>query len=284
MAGTLSKRDFMKTALGAGGAAAALGGALAPREAWGQLLESSVNPNSVLAKVKKDGKLRVGYAQTVPWFQKDAKSGKLEGIYCDAVERLAKEIEVQIEYVEVEFVNATVGLRKGDYDLFASSLFYTLPRALVASYVGPLWSKGRLVLTHRDFAGRFKSAADFNNPEVTWSINVGSAEENWVKTNFPRAKIITTSGNIALSLEPVRTKKAHLYASGEENVRIVAAKNKWAHIVDEKHPIGLNANTWAIRYNDPDWQNFLDFWTRNVANSGWVKERYDFYVAKLSAD
>ena len=282
-----SKRDFMKTAIGIGGVAAAtslLSGAGRVREAYAQLLETSINPNSVLAKVKKDGKLKVGYSQTVPWFQKDAKTGKLEGIYYEAVERLAQEIEIKVEYLEADWVNATVGLRKGDYDLFGSSLFYTMPRALVVSYIGPLWSKGRLVLTHRDFAGKFKSAADFNKEDVTFSINVGSAEENWAKTSYPKAKIITTTGNIALSLEPVRTKRAHLYASGEENTRIVAAKNKWAQIIDEKHPIGRNANTWAIRYNDPDWQAFLDFWTRNLANSGWVKERYDFHVAKAAAD
>ncbi len=282
-----SKRDFMKTVIGIGGVAAATGllsGAGSVKEAYAQLLETSINPSSMLAKMKKDGKLKVGYSQTVPWFQKDAKTGKLEGIYYEAVERLAQEIEIKVEYLEADWVNATVGLRKGDYDLFGSSLFYTMPRALVVSYIGPLWSKGRLALTHRDFAGKFKSAADFNKEDVIFSVNVGSAEENWAKTNYPKAKVITTTGNIALSLEPVRTKRAHLYASGEENTRIVAAKNKWAQIVDEKHPIGLNANTWAIRYNDPDWQAFLEFWTRNLANSGWVKERYDFHVAKAAAD
>lgn len=281
------KREFLKMAVGIGGA---VGATSFLAEHWGvqpahaQLLESSINPRSVLAKVKKEGVLRIGYSQTVPWFQKDARTGKLEGIYHDVCERLGRELEIKTEYHEVEWVNATVGLRKGDYDLYGSSLFYTMPRALVASYVGPLWSKGRLVLTHRDFAGKFKSAADFNQDDVTFSVNVGSAEENWVRTNYPKAKIITTTGNIALSLEPVRTKRAHLYASGEENVRIVAAKNKWAQIIDEKHPIGLNANTWAVRYDDGDWKAFLDFWTRNLVNGGWVKERYDFHVAKAAGE
>ena len=73
-----SKRDFMKTAVGVGGAAAAVGllaGSASVRHAHAQLLESGIDPNSVLAKIKTEGKLRVGYSQTTPWFQKSAKTG-----------------------------------------------------------------------------------------------------------------------------------------------------------------------------------------------------------------
>ena len=47
-----SKRDFMKTALGVGGVAAAAGlaaGAASVRNAHAQLLESGIDPKSVLA-------------------------------------------------------------------------------------------------------------------------------------------------------------------------------------------------------------------------------------------
>jgi hypothetical protein len=138
------------------------------------------------------------------------------------------------------------------------------------------------VLTHKDFAHRFKSAADFNSPDVTFSVNVGASEENWVKVTFPKAKIITTSGQLTLSAEPVRTKKAHLWAAGEEDTRLMAKRNeKWAVIIDEEHPLGLNPNTWAIRYGDQDWKCFLDFWGTHMLTSGFMKERYDFWINKM---
>ena len=49
-----------------------------------------------------------------------------------------------VNWHEVTFANSTIGLRSGDYDLFGSSATYTVPRATVCNYVGPLWSKGEL--------------------------------------------------------------------------------------------------------------------------------------------
>ena len=133
------------------------GAAIAPREAMAQMLDTGIREDSSLAKIRKEGVMRVGYSQTGPWFYKDAKTGELGGIYKDAVERLAKEMEVKVEWKEVTFQNSTVGLRKGDYDLYGSSLTYTMPRALVVDYVGPLWAKGSLLMVHKDNAGRFKT-------------------------------------------------------------------------------------------------------------------------------
>jgi ABC-type amino acid transport substrate-binding protein len=280
--GTMSKRTFMKTALGAGGLAG-LGGLLSPREAYAQLLESGIDEKSVLARVKKEGKLRIGYAQTLPWFHKDARTNTLAGIYYDVSEALAKELEVKAEYSEVSWANATVALRKGDFDIFGSSLFYTVPRALVVNYTAPLWHKGHLALTHKDNAKRFKSAADFNRPDVTFSVNVGTREEHILKVLYPKAKIITTSGQIVLSAEPVRTKKADLWVSGDLDVLVFAKKNSaWAHVIDPDKPFGRGANTWAIRYGDPAWKFFLDMWADNMVASGFVEERYEYYKDQLA--
>lgn len=278
-----SRRHMMKLALGAGGMAAGLAAAgTSMREAHAQMLESGVDPDSVLARIKKDNKLRVGYSQTVPWFQKSAKTGELVGIYYDVAQKLAEALEVEAEYQEVSWANSTVSLRKGDFDVFGSSLFYTMPRALVVNYVGPMWHKGRLAVVHKDNAGRFKSDADFNSPDVTFSVNIGSSEENWIKTTYPDAKIITTSGNITLAAEPVRAKKADIWATGDLDAVLFARKNaSWAHIVNEATPIGMTANTWAIRYGDTAWKFFLDMWADHMVASGFMKERYEHYLAEL---
>jgi ABC-type amino acid transport substrate-binding protein len=280
--GRMSKRGFMKAALGAGGlaAGAGLGGGWL-RQAHAQLLESGIDPKSVLARIKKDSTLKVGYAQTPAWFYKDAKTNKLAGIYYDVAENFAKELEVKLEYQEVSWANATVGLRKGDFDVFVSSLFYTIPRALVVNYVAPMWHKGHLAIAHKDSAGRFKSTADFNKADVTFSVNVGTREEHVLKMLFPKAKINTTSGQIALSAEPVRTKKADLVVMGDLDVMAFAAKNGWAHVVDEAHPFGRGANTWAVRYGDTAWKSFLDIWADNMVESGFMQERFNHYKELL---
>jgi ABC-type amino acid transport substrate-binding protein len=278
-----SKRRLMQSAMGVAGLVAGGMGAAAtaPRSASAQLLEAGIREDSMLAKVKKQGVLRVGYSQTLPWFQKDPKTNQLEGIYWEVCERLAKELEVKPQYQEVSWANATVGLRKGDYDVFGSSLFYTTPRALVVSYVGPMWRKGRLVVTHKDWVERFKGPDDFNKPDVTFSVIGGTSEEDWIKKTYPKAQILASTGQIAVALEPVRTKRAQLFAAGDLDALLYAKRNSWAHVINPDKPIGLTPNTWAIRYGDPEWKDFLDFWGENLLTSGVMQELYDKYVQKM---
>jgi len=281
----VGKRDLMRTVAG-GGVAASAGpvvGRAMVQEAQAQLLESGIDANSVLAKVKKDGVLKIGYAQTPPWFYQDAKTGQVTGIYKEMCDQLARDLEMKLEFVEVSFANATVGLRKGDFDLFGSSLTYTVPRALVVNYVGPLWSKGTLAVTHKDFAGRFKTIADFNHEDVIFSQNAGSAEESRMQQLFPKAKMTTTTGQLTLSAEPVRAKKAQLFVTGDSDALLLAKRNpSWAVVVDPDHPFDKKPATWAIRYGDASWKQFLDMWANAMVIGGRVEAVYQDYMAKLA--
>lgn len=278
------KRNFLKSAalLGAGAGLLAAGGAT-PRQAMAQILETGIREDSTLAKVRKTGVIRVGYSQTGPWFYKDAKSGELGGIYKDAVDRLAKEMELKVDFKEVTFQNATVGLRRDDYDLYGSSLTYTMARAMVVDYVGPLWSKGSLLLVHKDNAGKYKTAADFNNPNVTFSVTAGGSEEPRIPILWPKAKLITTTGQIVLGAEPVRAKKADVWMSGDSDVLLFAKRNPWAQIIDPDHPIDKRPNTWAVRYGDMEWKHFLDFFAVFMTVNGEMERLFQHHMEKLAS-
>jgi polar amino acid transport system substrate-binding protein len=276
------KRDFLKGAAVLGVASGMIAAAAAPREAMAQMLETGIREDSSLAKVRKDGVLRVGYSQTGPWFYKDAKTGELGGIYKDAVDRLTKEMEVKVEYKETTFQNATVGLRRKDYDLYGSSLTYTMARALVVDYVGPLWAKGSLLLIRKDEASRFKTLADFNKPDVTFSVTAGGSEEPRIPILFPKAKLITTTGQIILGAEPVRAKKANVWMSGDSDVLLFAKRNSdWATVFDPESPIDKRPNTWAVRYGDSEWKHFLDFFATFMTVNGEMERLFKHHMEVL---
>jgi ABC-type amino acid transport substrate-binding protein len=277
-----SKRDFLKGAALVS-AAAGLAASLPPRESLAQILDTGIREDSTLAKAKKEGVLRVGYSQTGPWFYKDAKTGDIGGIYKDAVERLAKEMEVKVEWKEVTFQNSTVGLRRGDYDLYGSSLTYTLARAMVVDYVGPLWAKGSLLLIHKDNAEKFKTAADFDKPDVTFSVTAGGSEEPRIPVLWPKAKLITTTGQIVLGAEPVRAKKADVWMSGDSDVLLFAKRNPWSVVIEPDKPIDKRPNTWAVRYGDHEWKHFLDMWSQFMVVNGEMERLFKHHMEKLGA-
>jgi ABC-type amino acid transport substrate-binding protein len=277
------KRDFLKQATLLTAAAGAAGAAMMPSSALSQMLETGVREDSVLAKCRKEGVLRVGYAQTGPWFYKDAKTGELNGVYKDVVEQLAKEIQVKVEWKEVTFQNATIALRKGDFDLFGSSLTYLVSRAIAVDFVGPYYSRGTLLLCHKDNADKFKTAADANKADVTFSVTSGASEEPRIPLLFPaKPKVITTTGQISLGAEPVRAKKADIWLSGDVDVILLAKRNAdWAHVIDPGNPLDRRPNTLAIRYGDPEWKSFMDFYGRYLTINGEVERLLKIHVEKL---
>jgi len=277
------KRDFLRTAAVLGVAGGMLGSAIAPRDAMAQMLETGIREDSSLAKIRKEGVMRVGYSQTGPWFYKDAKTGELGGIYKDAVERLAREMEVKVDWKEVTFQNSTVGLRKGDYDLYGSSLTYTTARAVVVDYVGPLWSKGSLLMVHKDNAARFKKLSDFDDPKVTFSVVAGGSEEPRIPILFPKAKLITTAGQVVLGAEPVRAKRAEVWMSGDSDVLLFAKRNNWAQVFDPNSPIDKRPNTWAVRYGDTEWKHFLDMYGAFLVINGEMERLFKMHMEKLGA-
>ena len=277
-----TKRDFLKGAALLG-AASGIAVAAAPRDSLAQLLETGVREDSVLAKARKEGVLRVGFSQTGPWFYRDAKSNELGGIYKDAVERLAKELEVKVDWKEVTFANSTISLRRGDYDLYGSSLTYTIARALTVNYVGPLYSKGSLLLIHKDNAGKLKTAADVNDPNVRVSVTAGASEEGRIPVLWPKAKVVTTTGQVTLGAEPVRAKKAEVWMSGDSDVLLFAKRNSWSTVIEPDKPIDKRPNTWAVRDGDPEWKYFLDMWAAFLTVNGEMERLFKHHMEKLGA-
>jgi polar amino acid transport system substrate-binding protein len=254
-----------------------------PGVAVAQEGDGGLDPNSVLSKARKAGTLRMGYAQTAPWFYKDAKTGALQGIYFDVAEEMCKLLQVKSEYEETTFADSTLALRRGDYDVFVSSLTYTVPRATTVAFpTPPLWQRGSLALIHKDNVGRFKTMEDLNSPDVTIAVNTGTSAEAQQRRLFPKSKVLATTGQILTATEPVRTKRADAWLNGENDVVVFARKNaSWAAVVDEEHPFDKAPNTWAIRYGDPAWESFISGFCNYMITQGFVKQRYDYYMNQM---
>jgi ABC-type amino acid transport substrate-binding protein len=174
-------------------------------------------------------------------------------------------------------------LRKGDFDLFGSSLTYLVSRAIAVDFVGPYYSRGSLLLCHKDNADKFKTAADANKSDVTFSVTAGASEEPRIPLLFPaKPKVITTTGQISLGAEPVRAKKADVWISGDVDVVLLAKRNAdWAHVIDPGNPLDRRPNTLAIRYGDPEWKSFMDFYGRYLTVNGEVERLLKHHVEKL---
>ena len=128
--------------------------------------------SSTLTKVKKDGVMKVCYAQGSPESYKDPKTGEWLGVFVELANELATWMKVKIQPVEVQWNTAVLALKRGDCDFFGSSFVYNAPRAMEVSFVTPFRSKGLNAIIRKDSKKNLKKISDLDNPNVTIAVGL----------------------------------------------------------------------------------------------------------------
>jgi polar amino acid transport system substrate-binding protein len=250
------------------------------------LAAAPANAQSVLEKVKKEGVLKVCFAQGMPDNYKDPKTGEWVGVMVDLAAELGKWMKVKIQPVEVGWDVAVLSLKQGTCDMFGSSIVYNAPRAMEINYIRPFGAKGINVVISKDNKKNLKNPSDLNDPSVTLVAELGTREQETAQRLFPKAKMLATKvqSNIAI-VEQVKR--------GDADAAVLPAITvKWWLQVPENaawgkegfpgQDFGNAPNGWAVRYGDPDWKNFLDSFSGWVAANNVSVNLYADYMARTN--
>lgn len=175
-------RRFVKAALAAAGAAAAL-----PFGARAQA-------GGTLAEIKKRGTLRVGVTQAPPWYSKDPKTGEWNsGLGVSMGKAMAAVLGVKFEPVEVTWGTAIAALQGNKIDLMYM-LDATPERAAAVDFPqNPLLFYSMAVLARDDLA--VKAWQDLNKPEVRIAVPQASSMDKFLTETVPNANIQRFPGN-----------------------------------------------------------------------------------------
>lgn len=239
---------------------------------------------SVLAKVKKEGTLKVCVFQGAPDNYKDPKTGEWHGVMMDLLSELANWMKVKVEKVEIEVGVAVLSLKRGDCDLIGSSLIYNAPRALEINYIRPFWAKGMNAVIPKPNPKKFKRPEDLNSEKVTIAVLVGSREHETAQRLFPKARLLGLKVNADVQVaESVKRGDADAALLPTITIRWwlgVPENAAWGAMGFPGHDFGNAPNGWAVRYGDPDWKDFLDAFSGWVAANNITPALYDEYLKK----
>ena len=64
-------------------------------------------------------------------------------------------------------------------------------------------------------------------------------------------------------------------------VALFAKRNDWAHVYAPNEPIDKRPNTWAVRYGDQEWKQFLEVWAQFMVINGEMQRLFDKHMEKL---
>lgn len=238
-------------------------------------IQNKLVSESMIEQAMKRGTLRVGMSTFVPWAM-TAKSGDLIGFEIDVAKRLAQDMGVKIEFVPTKWAGIIPALLTGKFDIIIGGMGIRPDRNLKVNFSIPYDHTGQAIVANKTLAAGFKSIEDFNKPDVTIALRLGSTAVTAVKQYMPKAKM-TLFDDEAQAYQEVLNGKAHAVVGSAPTPAFYAIKYPEKLFLPiegtfTQEPIGF-----AVRKGDFDTINYLDNWITVVAAEGWLKERKHYW-------
>jgi len=152
------------------------------------LFSPAMAADSVLADILAEGKLKVGTTgDWNPMSIKDPATNTYKGYDIDVMTELAKDLEVELEFVPTDWKTLVNGVVAGKYHMTGSASI-SPSRAKATGYSSSYFSLATVPLTLKKNADKFTDWADLDNENVTVAATLGTTQEQQVKDFFPNAK------------------------------------------------------------------------------------------------
>lgn len=228
-----------------------------------------------LATVRKRGTLRVGVALNTPMVFHDSKN-ELAGFSVELATKLADDLGVKVEFVETSWSQIVADLLERRFDVIASGLWMTLPRALVVNYTAPVATQGLYLFTGRKAANR-RDLAAFDQPGTRIVVYAGTVQEQLAARRFPKATLVRVEGD-ADHFTPVLKGAADavIVPTFAPEAVLKAAGGKLSLPIAQ--PLASTSTAMAIRKGDADFLNYLNTWLAIHRAEGLLDERARYWA------
>ncbi len=238
-------------------------------------LQRQLTEESTIDQIQRRGKIRVGMSTFKPWAMKD-KTGKLIGFEIDVARRLAKDMDVDIEFVPTKWAGIIPALLTGKFDVIIGGMGILPKRNLKVNFTIPYDHSGMSLVAHKTKAAGLKRLEEFNQPGIIITARLGSTAELAARKYMPKAKLRLFDDESQVIQEVVSGRVHALVASAPlpafqaikyPDVLFMPLNENFT-----KEPIGF-----ALRRGDVDTLNFFNNWIRVVDAEGWLMERKHYW-------
>jgi len=230
---------------------------------------------STLEQVLQRGVLRVGFSTFVPWAMQD-KKGEFIGFEIDVARRLAQDMGVKAQFEPTQWSGIIPALLSGKFDIIIGGMSIQPQRGLKVNFTIPYEYSGMSLVAGRKLAGKLKTLAEFNQPDIILAIRQGTTAVDAAKKYLPKAQV-KYFDNEAQTIQEVLNGRAHAVVASEPFPAFQALKNPDRLFLPVAKAFTREPIAFAVRKGDPDFVNFLDGWIRVVGDEGWLEERHSYW-------
>ena len=234
--------------------------------------------SSIIDKVIRKGKLRVGLATFVPWAMQD-KKGEWVGFEIDVAKQLAEDMGVKIEFVPTKWEGLIPSLLTGKFDLIIAGMTGTPQRALKINFTNPYDYSGMNVVVHKNFAAGVTDYMDLDKKGNTIISRVGTTGAALAKATFKNATVRLFPDEGPMVQELLNGKAAAFLGSAPQPAQLAAKYPETLMFLDKnlvQQPICI-----GVPKGDPDTLAYLNNWITTVRNNGFIQKKVDYWWKSL---
>lgn len=232
-----------------------------------------------LDEILTSKEIRLGYVNYPPLMIRDPKSGKLSGVFIEALEQVfGVGLKIKPVWVEQTWATFAAALQADQIDVFIGASFATPQRSTALSFTQPFAYMGNgVVVRKEDAEGKFKgvtSLMELDKPGLTIASPLGGAPHDWLKAHFTKAKIVgvESTDQSRGSLEVLAGRADASYWDAFISAKDV--RNNPGKLIDlfAENPIDASPISWAIARKRPELLQFLNTVLEYMETNGtWLK-------------
>jgi polar amino acid transport system substrate-binding protein len=238
-------------------------------------VRSRLTEESTLEKVMRRGVLKVGMSTFVPWAMND-KNGNLVGFEIDVAKRLARDMGVKVEFVPTNWAGIIPALLTGKFDIIIGGMGIRPERNLKVNFSDPYDYTGQSLVANKKLAPGLTSLEQFNRPDFTISVRLGSTSVDAVRKYLPKAKMVMFDDESQAYQEVINGRAQAMVGSAPTPTFQALKYPDILYLPFNKtfaeEPIGF-----AVNKGDYDTINFLNGWIRVVSADGFLRERKHYW-------
>lgn len=229
-----------------------------------------------LDKIIKRGSLKVGLSTFVPWAMID-KKGELIGFEVDVAKQLAKDMGVEIEFIQAAWSGIIPALLTAKFDIIIGGMSVTPERNISVNFTDAYEYSGQSIVANKDRAGGMTNLEDFNKPEIVLATRTGSTSAVVIKQFMPNAQVRLFEDE-PQGIQELLNGRIDAWVSSFPFPQLQVAKYPDKLYIPIKPEIFRNEPiAFAVRKGEPDFMNFLNNWITLKWADGFLDTRYKYW-------
>ena len=196
----------------------------------------------------------------------DARTQELKGIDSDLAKELAKDIAVNLEYVESSFPTLINDITNDKCDIAMFAIGNTPSRRAKIRFTSPHLSSDIYAITTKTNK-QINNWEDIDKKGVIVAVSKGTYHVAIMKKKLKNAKLIILDG-FKQREEEVQSGRADVFMTDYPYGIKMLTKTQWAKLIKPKTTYQKTPYAWAIAYNDDIFFNRIEKFISDIKKDG----------------